>query len=602
MRPILIVFAAAILMLGTATADVRAQGTQRAADTLMVLPFENTSDKPEFNWVGESFGLALTELLQVPGLNVITNNERKITQQRLRIPLTNIPSLATSLRLARESGATLLVTGAYNIVPEQDDTAATINITSRIIRVNEGRYLSEVIDGRQISREIVLTDALANLQTLHGQIAYQILFQRFGSTLAYSQNDFVVSATKVPGRAFEAYIKGMLTPTPEVRENYFKNAIRIYGETHTDETFADAALELGHLYMGQRRMADATAAFEQVVNSHQVCRDKAKGENRVSRCSDESFAEASFYIGLVRWQQKNYEQALGVLRPLAEDLKITSVYNMLGAIAVEAARAETKDTARSAALLNEGLAMLKTAAESAPEDPSIRFNYGLALTLQKDFVNAAEELRSAVALTPTDGEAYYLLAKALTQLNDATATDVDNQARTYLTAGNRYANLEREWLKSKSVADINLRVQQPQRKDFVSVVLSRRETQPTRAPLSSAESLLAQAREHFKNGNDEDAMAVLRRILVSEPMSAESYLILGKIHLRRGDRDQATSAFKTSLFWDNRQIDAHVALGKIYLERGECQQATTYAASALEIDSESPEANGLRRQTERCSK
>jgi hypothetical protein len=26
----------------------------------MVLPFENTSDKPEFNWVGESFALSLS--------------------------------------------------------------------------------------------------------------------------------------------------------------------------------------------------------------------------------------------------------------------------------------------------------------------------------------------------------------------------------------------------------------------------------------------------------------------------------------------------------------------------------------------------------------
>ncbi len=47
-------------------------GTARgqADDTMMVLPFENTSDKPEFNWVGESFALSLSELLRVPTLNV----------------------------------------------------------------------------------------------------------------------------------------------------------------------------------------------------------------------------------------------------------------------------------------------------------------------------------------------------------------------------------------------------------------------------------------------------------------------------------------------------------------------------------------------------
>jgi tetratricopeptide (TPR) repeat protein len=124
-----------------------------------------------------------------------------------------------------------------------------------------------------------------------------------------------------------------------------------------------------------------------------------------------------------------------VLRPLADDLKITSVYNMLGAIAVEAARAETKDTARSAALLNEGLQLLAQAAESDPDDAAIRFNNGLAIFLSGEHAPAAEELRAAIAKNPRDGEAYYVLAKALAAMNDPTAGDVDNQARTHLTAG-----------------------------------------------------------------------------------------------------------------------------------------------------------------------
>src|SRR5690606_30542156 len=231
-----------------------------------------------------------------------------------------------------------------------------------------------------------------------------------------------------------------------------------------------------------------------------------------------------------------YEQALAVLRPLADDLRITSVYNMLGAIAVEAARAEKKDTARSAALLNEGLELLRQAAESDPENGGIRFNHGVVRFLAGDLARAAEELRAAIAQNPRDGEAYYVLAKSLAAMNDPTTGDVDNQARTHLTAGNRYAVLEKEWAKSPG-GDIALRVEQPQRKDFVSVVLSRREAEPVRTTaLSGSDALLAQARQHYKDGNDEEAMAALRRVLVSEPMSAESYLILGKIHLRRGDR------------------------------------------------------------------
>lgn len=596
-------FIAAASLSLLACSAMLAQAPQKYVDTVIVLPFENTSGKPEFNWVGESFALSLSELLKVPSLNVVSNSQRKIVQQRLRIPLSSLPSLATSLKFARESNATLLIAGRYDIVPAQGDTAATLNVIAKIIRVNEGRFLSEEMpDGRRITRDINLNDALGNLQTMQGQIAYQILYQR-DKALPFSQNQLIESANKVPARAFEAYIKGLLTPAAEARENYFKNAIRLYSEFSLEGTFADAALELGHLYLSQRKFPDAIEYFERVINTNRQCRETAKNENKISQCNDESFAEASFYIGIVQWQQGNYEQALAVLRPLAEDLTLTSVYNTLGAIAVQAARGEKKYEAKSAALLTEGIELLKKAAESAPDGAGINFNYGLAAFLIGDMARAAAQFRSVIAVNPRDGEAYYLLAKTLDMQKDTTATAVDSQARTFLTAGNRYANLEKEWLKSKTISDIPLRVEQPQRKDFVSVILSRKNNGSAAAmPVNETEGLLAQARTQYKNGNDDEAMATVRRVLAGEPMSAESYLILGKIHLRRGDREQAVGAFKTAIFWDNRQLDAFVALGKIYLERGECLQVKNYAASAIELNADNPDAIALQRQAERCSK
>ena len=592
----------AILISIITVGGASAQSSGVNAETVMVLPFENASKKPEFNWVGESFADSLSDLLKVPSLNVISNDERKIMQQRLRIPLTNLPSLATSLKLAREANASLLITGKYNIMPAQGDLAATINVTAKIIRVNEGRFLNEELpDGRRITRDITLNDALGNLQTMQGQIAYQILYQR-DKALPFSQNELIVAANKVPARAFEAYIKGLLTSAPDARENYFKNALRLFNEVTPDATYSDAALELGHLYLGQKRYPESIDAFERVINANQQCKDKAKADNKPVRCSDEGFAEASFYIGLIQWQQGNYEPALAVLRPLAEDLKLTSVYNALGAIAVQASRAEKKNAAKASALLTEGLDFLKRAADSSPDDLNVRFNYALASFLNGSYGEAATNLRTIVTARTFDGDAAYLLAKSLAEMKDAGAQETDDQARKLLVAGNRYANLEKEWQKTHSIGLINLRVDQPLRQDFVSVVLSKKHATPTTPQLSETDTLLAQARTYYKNGNDDDAMATLRRVLAGEPMSAESYLLLGKIHLRRGDMEQATSSFKTAIFWDNRLVDAHVSLGKIFFEKGDCLQAKTYAASAAEIDAENQDVLALQRQVERCSK
>src|SRR6266513_6470574 len=80
-----------------------AQGA--ATDVLMVFPFENTSNRPEYNWVGESFADAIAELLNKPGLMVVSGDERALAYQRVGLPETMIPSRATSIKLAREAKA-----------------------------------------------------------------------------------------------------------------------------------------------------------------------------------------------------------------------------------------------------------------------------------------------------------------------------------------------------------------------------------------------------------------------------------------------------------------------------------------------------------------
>ncbi len=120
--------------------------------------------------------------------------------------------------------------------------------------------------------------------------------------------------------------------------------------------------------------------------------------------------------------------------------------------------------------------------------------------------------------------------------------------------------------------------------------------------MNETETLLAQARTLYTNGSDEEAMKVLGRIVVSEPMSAEAYYLLGMIHLRGGDLEQAKNSLRTALFWDSKLINAHVSLAKIYLQKGDCLQAKNYTASALAIEAENQDATGLQRQVERCGK
>ena len=51
-------------------------------------------------------------------------------------------------------------------------------MTARVIKVNEGRTLGEVMDGGWATRQFDFGGPLTTLQNIHGRLAYQILYQR----------------------------------------------------------------------------------------------------------------------------------------------------------------------------------------------------------------------------------------------------------------------------------------------------------------------------------------------------------------------------------------------------------------------------------------
>src|SRR5215470_19588209 len=115
---VLRVLPAFLLIFALISPAAKAQAQQApTADVVMVLPFENTSNRAEYNWVGESFADALAELLNKPGLIVVSSDERELAYHQLRLPETVIPSRATAIKLARQAKATMIVVGSYTVTP-----------------------------------------------------------------------------------------------------------------------------------------------------------------------------------------------------------------------------------------------------------------------------------------------------------------------------------------------------------------------------------------------------------------------------------------------------------------------------------------------------
>lgn len=553
--------------------------TASANDVVIVLPFENTSAAREFNWIGESFADALSELLNVPGMIVVSSDERELTYQRLRLPVTTLPSRATAIKIAREAKATLVVLGTYSVTPAKgEQTPAEISGTARVIKVSEGRLTGEpAADGRWSPVQYNFGGPLQTLQNMQGRLAYQVLYQR-DKALPFSLMQFVERTTKIPPRAFESYVKGAMTDDGEKRVAYLQNALREYARANAGATYSQAAFELGHLYFRQYDWKRAAEYFSKIQDR------------------DRRYAEAAFYGALAYWQMKDLVSALGTLLPLAADVPLTGVYNNAGAISAQAAREEKKPEERGR-LLKQALTFLERAVESAPEDTLARFNYAHALFISGKYAEAAEQLSPVIEAIPQDGQAYFLFAKALERTNRAeAATAADNQARRYLPA---YAKWQTEWQRSQTAMEIAPRLLMNfNRADYYEALLDKTRKEKEEPPGTTAQELLAKARELYQAGRDDEALQELRRTLTVEPMNAEAHLMIGRISLRRADQDAAVSVLRTAIFWDPKLIDAHILLGRIFLERGDRGMALTYARNATQIDANNQEAVALLRQVE----
>ena len=548
-------------------------------DVVIVLPFENTTNRAEYNWVGESFADALSELLNVPGITVVSNQERELAYRKLRLPLTTLPSRATTLKLSREARATMVVIGKYNVIAANGDTPEALQVTASVIRVNEGRLMGELMpDGHWATPVYDLGGALTTLQTMQGKLAYYILYQR-DKALPFSQAIFIQQATKIPQLAFQALVKGMQTAENDPRRAiYFKNALRFYADANAGATYPQAAFQLGHYYLGQQDWANAAEFFAKIGKK------------------DPHYAEAAFYAGLAYWKVNDYGHALAALVQLASEMPLTGIYNNAGAISVQAAREEKKADERTR-LLNQATTFLSRAAESTPDDPAVRFNYGYALFLAGKFAESADQLRPVLVAWPGDGATYFLFAKALERAGRTEdAASADNQARRYLQV---YAKWQTEWQKSQTTSNIPLRLQLDfNRNNYYDALRDRNQEAADAANAGSTQDLLVKARELYAAGRDEEALPELRRVLTIEPMSAEAYLLIGRINQRRGDLDAAISALRTAVFWEAKLLDAHILLGRIFIERGDRSQAISHARIAMQIDPNNAEAIALQRLVE----
>jgi tetratricopeptide (TPR) repeat protein len=525
----------------------------RAADAILVMPFENRSQLGEYNWIRESFVILMADVLDVPGIVILSTDERNIAFEKLRLSPNDILTRAVMIRVAETAQANLALIGEFDIGGEKENT--TIAITARLIETQEGRLVGNKVFN--------FSGPLSNLQDMQGQLAWNILYVR-NSMLPYTKDQLVRKATSIPPRAYESLVKAVQTQDPKLREGFLRRSIQEYESEGNGGRYAQAIYELGLLNYRQSNFAEAINLLKDL------------------RKEDPFYAESLFYLGLAAYRAGDNNEAIAAFTRLVEMMPMVEIFNNTGAMMLAKG-----DNANA-------LTMLRRAVANAPNDPLYRFNYGYALWRNQNYEEAVQHLRVTVKANPRDGAALFLLAKCLAATGQqAEAEQVDNEAKRNLES---YA----KWAVAPDRIPLLIRMKQEfNRAAFYQLERKQQNVPkgPTAQQISQRQSL-DRARQLIIDNKDAEAMNDLQRVLATEATNAEAHFLRGIIFYRRGETESAISALQSSVSWNPRLIEAHVALGRLYLGRGDRALALAHSKQALEIDPQNRDAIALKQQIE----
>ncbi|HKP84795.1 MAG TPA: tetratricopeptide repeat protein [Blastocatellia bacterium] len=517
-------------------------------DTIVAMPFENLSGRAEYNWVGESFAATLADLLDKPGLVGIRPDERNVAYKQEGLPPTAILTRATMIKIAERAGANLVVIGTYRI--DGQGRESSITITARVIDIREGR-----LAGKEFNRGGPLVD----LQKLQGELAYEILYQH-NQALPFSREMIVNDATQAPVGAFENFIKATLTRDREARIGFLERAIKEYFEKNKAQ-YIPAVFELGRLHF---ESGDRKAALEQLA----LVDDK-----------NPRYDESQFYIGVAEDALNQTDKSLATHQKLAERLPLYEVYNNIGVLFIKQKQYQ--------AAINH----LKPAVDAAPADTDTLFNLGYAYFMAKDYPKAIQYLKEETKQRASDGEAFYILSKALAATGSQEAAQASDQAKKLLPA---FAQWE-----TKGMAQVARMKTSFSKINYYRYKRDQDERLNAHAQVSGqtpqVDQLLDTARNAFLQGRNEDALASLGKVLQLAPQNYEAHLLTGRVYERRGDFERATNALKAATFWNPKLLPAHVLMGRIAVLRGDCKNAEEALNKALQIDANDQETQALKR-------
>lgn len=523
-----------------------ASGTQGIGRVVLVLPFDNRSGQSTLDWIGDSFPDTLNQRLASAGFLTISSDDRQFALDHLGLPVDFRPTRATTIRIAQTLDANFVIVGNYTV------SKGRISVQAQVLDV----------DKLGLSQPLTDSSDLPRLFDVENSIAWKIAKQ-IDPHFNVAQQTFLSAAGGVPLSAFENYIRGISASTPDEQIKRLQMAIAI------TPNYPAALLALGKAQFAQGDFDHAAATLAKIPHS------------------DRRALEASFYLGLARFNSAKYAEAESAFAFVATRLPLPEVVNNQG---VAASRQG-----------HNAVPLFQRASTADPNDADYHYNLAVALLRQGDFAGAKREVNQTLKLRPKDAEAALLktriesgraipAAQATTAStastksaekagaaapNDSDFDPLERIRRTYSEASFRQAAFQLDQMRAMRLANLPPAKQAAEYtqsgKDYLAQGLIPEAEQEFQAAIAAdassadAHTGLAQVREH--TGNIADARSEAQISLKLHP-NAEAYLVLAKIELQAKQMDASASDVSSALKLDPKN-PAALAMRQTLLARGQ---------------------------------
>ncbi len=492
---------------------------------MLVLPFDNRTGQTNLAWIGDSFPDTLNQRLASVGFLTITRDDRQYALDHLGLPIDFKPSRATTIRIAQTLDADFVIVGSYTV------NGARIAVQAQVLEVNKLRMSQPLEDSSELTRLYDVENAIA------WKVARQI-----DPHFNIAQQTFLAASSGVRLSAFENYIRGTDATTSQERIKRLQMAIQ------DTPDYPAALLALGKAQFTQRDYDQAAATFAKIPPT------------------DRRALEASFYIGLARFNTAKYAEAESAFAFVASRLPLPEVVN--------------NQAVASSRQGHDAVPLFQRASNADPNDPDYHYNLAVALLRRGDFAGAQTEVDQTLKLRPADTEAVELRAAinagkhiapvakpGTTAAPSSDFSPVERIRRTYSEASFRQAAFQLDQMRAARMA--------------------------TLPPAEQAMQYTQLGRDYLAQGLIPEAEQEFQAAITADPSSADAHAGLAQVRERSGGAAEARAEAQASLNL-HPNVPAYLVLARLDLQANQTDSSASNVSKALQLDPKDTAAQGMK--------